>query len=151
MILDKIENIGLYKALGPRVKKAITYIENTDLSVLVLGNHVIDGENIFVIVQEYDTKDIDEGKMEAHRKYIDIQFILRGTEMFGFDTLNDQTPTMEYSEERDVMFFGNDYASLLKVNAGSFVIFYPWDIHMPGIKAGEKMNIRKAVFKIRVD
>jgi YhcH/YjgK/YiaL family protein len=76
--------------------------------------------------------------------------VLQGTELFGFDTLNDQSPTMEYSDERDVMFFGNNYASLLKVSAGSFVIFYPWDIHMPGIKAEEKMHVRKAVFKIRI-
>ena len=151
MILDKIENIGLYKGIGPGIKKAVSYIENTDLSVLVLGNHAIDGDDIFVIVQEYETKDIAEGKMEAHKKYIDIQCVLQGTELFGFDTLNNQTPTMEYSDERDVMFFGNNYASLLKVNAGSFVIFYPWDIHMPGIKAEKKMHIRKAVFKIRVD
>jgi YhcH/YjgK/YiaL family protein len=148
MILDKVENIALYKNLGERLNQAITFIQSNNLSVFELGKHEINGDDIFVMVQEYETKDILEGKMETHKKYIDIQLMLSGSEMIGYDVLTNQIPAIPYNAEKEVMFFDNNNAFMLQLKAGQFAIFYPWDIHMPGIKEGEVKKVKKAVFKI---
>ena len=74
MILDKIENYKLYVNINQRIARAFTYILETDFSQLSLGKHLIEGEDIFALLQEYDTKEIENCKLESHKKYIDIQF-----------------------------------------------------------------------------
>ena len=78
MIIDKLKNAQNYYALGENFKKAFEYLKNNDLSMLKNGRYEIDGENIFVSVQDYETKQPEEGRWEAHRKYADIQFLIKG-------------------------------------------------------------------------
>jgi YhcH/YjgK/YiaL family protein len=78
MIIDKIENINLYKDINSRISKALDYIINTDLINLEPGKYDIDKENIFALINEYQTKPESEGKLEAHRKYIDVQYVIDG-------------------------------------------------------------------------
>ncbi|RYD83525.1 MAG: DUF386 domain-containing protein [Sphingobacteriales bacterium] len=151
MILDKIENIALYKNLMPRINGVIDFIEKNNLSTLESGKYEVEGDDLFVLIQEYDTKEISEGKMEAHRMYIDIQYMLEGVENIGYETLRNQTPIMEYSMERDVMFFANKSEIMLKLDAGIFAVFYPADIHMPSLKVNEISKVKKAVFKIKIE
>lgn len=68
MILDKIENIDLYKGIHVGVNKALYYIQNTDFSNMLNGKYDIDGDSFFVIVKEYETKDMDDNLLEAHLK-----------------------------------------------------------------------------------
>ena len=74
MIIDKIENANLYKNLGDRIQKSFDYIKQTNLKKLQPGRYDIDGDNIFALISEYQTKVESEGKLEAHKKYIDVQF-----------------------------------------------------------------------------
>ena len=71
MVLDKIENSKLYTGLSKKIAKAFAYINETDLHQIVPGKYEIDGDNIFALVQEYETK--NDGRLEGHYKYIDIQ------------------------------------------------------------------------------
>ena len=83
MIIDKIENAHLYKGLSKRIEKAFEYIRATDLKNIKPGKYEIDGENIFALISEYKTKSEQEGKLEAHRKYIDVQYVISGEEIDG--------------------------------------------------------------------
>ena len=80
MIIDKIENSHIYKELGKRIEKAFEYIRNTDLKNIQPGRYEINGENIFALISEYKTKSEHEGKLEAHRKYLDVQFVISARE-----------------------------------------------------------------------
>ena len=146
MIIDKIENAGLYYNLGERIKKSFNYITQTNLKNLQPGKYEIDGENIFALVSEYETKLESEGKLEAHRKYIDIQYVISGEELMGYVPLGNQQILEPYKEENDIVFFKGD-KSFTKVSAGMFAIFFPEDVHMPGILAGQKSPVKKLVIK----
>ena len=87
MIIDKLSNTHLYSGFGERINKAFTYLKETDFSNMEIGKHEIDGENIFALVNEYNTKDESEGKLEAHKKYIDVQFVAKGSELMGYAPL----------------------------------------------------------------
>ena len=72
MILDKLSNQNVYTGIHKRFKAVFDFINTNDLATIELGKHVIDGDNVFVMVMEYTTQDISECKSETHKKYIDI-------------------------------------------------------------------------------
>jgi len=148
MIIDKIENAHLYKNISERVNKSFEYIRITDLKNLPAGRYPIDGENIFALVSEYKTKSEQEGKLEAHKKYIDVQHVISGEELMGYAPLGGQKVLDPYKEENDIVFYTGD-KSFTKVSEGMFAIFFPEDVHMPGIASGKSSSVKKLVIKVR--
>ena len=148
MIVDKIENADLYKILGERIQKSFNYIKQTDLKNLQPGRYDIDGDNIFALISEYQTKAESEGKLEAHRKYIDVQYVIYGEELMGYVPLGDQQILEPYKEENDIIFYTGEKV-FIKVSEGMFAIFFAEDIHMPGINAHQKASVKKLVIKVR--
>jgi len=150
MIIDKLDNAYLYRNLGERINKAFDYIAKTDLKNLQPGKYEIDGENIFALISEYQTKPESEGRLEAHRKYIDVQFVISGEELMGYSPLENQSILEPYKEENDIIFFRGE-KSFTKVSSGMFAIFFPADVHMPGISINESAYVKKLVIKVRTD
>ena len=148
MIIDKIENSHLYKNISERINKSFEYIRITDLKNLPAGRYPIDGENIFALVSEYQTKPEQEGKLEAHKKYIDVQHVISGEELMGYAPLGGQKVLDPYKEENDIVFYTGD-KSFTKVSEGMFAIFFPEDVHMPGIASGKSSSVKKLVIKVR--
>ncbi|MCK9281898.1 MAG: YhcH/YjgK/YiaL family protein [Melioribacteraceae bacterium] len=150
MIYDLINNSDLYLAINPNLEKAFDFLRKKDLFALEIGKHEIDGENSFALVSEYKSKDLLNGRWEAHKNYLDIQLILKGKEKFGFSNLKEMTAvTAEYSVENDIMFF-EGRGNFLELTAGYFVMVFPGDSHMPGIDADEKTDVRKIVVKVKI-
>jgi len=148
MIIDKIKNAHLYKNIGERISKSFDYITQTDLKNLASGKYEIDGENIFALISEYKTKLESEGKLEAHRKYIDVQYVIIGEELMGYSPLGNQQILDPYKEQNDIVFYTGD-KSFIKVSEGMFAIFFPEDVHMPGIASGRSSSVKKLVIKVR--
>ncbi|MDY0083199.1 MAG: YhcH/YjgK/YiaL family protein [Ignavibacteriaceae bacterium] len=149
MIIDKLSNSNLYSGFGKRINDALAYLIKTDFSKLKSGKYEIDADNIFALVSEYKTKDETEGKPEAHKKYIDVQFVAKGSELIGYVPLENQKIISEYNEQNDIIFFEGE-KSFIKIDEGMFAIFFPNDIHMPGIKFKEKAFVKKVVVKVKV-
>ncbi|HBG49477.1 MAG TPA: YhcH/YjgK/YiaL family protein [Cyanobacteria bacterium UBA9971] len=149
MIIDKLKNASLYYGMSEKIATALKYLENTDLSEFQNGKYEIEGEDISVIVQDYNTKPLSEGRFEAHRKYIDIQYIIKGTEKMGYTNIHKLKSATEYDEEKDIIFFDGE-GDFVTVEEGFFTIFAPEDAHMPGIESKTSEYIKKAVVKIKV-
>ena len=150
MIVDKIENANLYKNLDERIEKSFDYIKQTDLKNLQAGRYDIDGNNIFALISEYKTKTENEGKLEAHKKYIDVQYVIEGEELMGYAPLSDQSILEPYKEENDIIFYKGEKV-FIKVAEGMFAIFFPEDVHMPGIQIEKKSPVKKLVIKVKAD
>jgi len=152
MILDTFKNIKLYSGLGNRFSQAIDFLCETDFSNFKPGKIFIDGKNIFAMLNEYQTKNVSDCKLEAHKKYIDIQYIISGEELIGFATLKNQKILEEYDDEKDVVFFDDDVeVDLLKLKAGMFTVFFPDDLHKPCVKVNELADkVQKIVVKIKI-
>jgi len=150
MILDRQDHTNNYASLGARFKKAFDHLIKTDFTQLENGKHIIDGDDVFVIVMEYETKEPDDCIMENHRKYADIQYMVAGEEMIGIATYNNQVPTMPYDETKEAAFYEKNYTSMIRLQEKHFAVFFPQDLHMPCIKAGKAGSVKKAVYKIRV-
>ena len=151
MIVDSIENIGKYQFLPASLKKALELLKDKKVLEAPEGKCIVDGDNIFYIVLHYDTKPIDQCKIETHKNYIDVQFVVSGEEMIGYYPAMDLQETEKYNPEKDVEFYKTPQ-NLIKVNLtkGMFGIFWPHDGHMPCAQMNEKSNVHKIVFKVRV-
>lgn len=147
MILDSLKNKEQYVSLHPRFKQVFDFIDNTDVAALECGRHDIDGDNIFVNVQELDLKARSEARLELHRKYIDIQLLLKGpAEEFGWSEKKDcLKPEADFDEQKDVQFFTDEPQCFYSVGEGQFSILYPEDGHAPMLGEG---HVKKCIFKI---
>lgn len=149
MITDVLQNAWRYEGLNEKFKKAFEYLRTTDFSAVGKGKYEIDGQQIFAIVNEFETKDKSDCELEAHKKHIDIQYVVRGTEMFGYTPFTGQIPVVDYSETRDVAFY-KDAVSYIKLEAGMFIVFFPSDLHQPEVREFEPVTVKKVVVKIRM-
>ena len=151
MIADVLNNRQLYGTISPRIKAALKYISETDFSVMEPCRIELDGDNLFVLVQKYDTLPKEQGKWECHRNYIDIQYIAEGKELIGFNHIGNMKVSLPYNPEKDVEFLTGegDYATL---NKGSYGIFFPQDAHQPKIAPKDiPGKVTKVVIKIKID
>ncbi len=145
MIIDSLANAEKYISLHKDFKLVFDFLKENDISTIPCGRHELRGEEVFFNLQEYETKPAQ--KLEAHKKYIDIQVLAVGEEYMGYTNIGKTTVTEEYDEVKDVMFLDGE-VDKLKADNKTFLIFYPEDAHMPALSVNEQKWVKKAIFKI---
>jgi biofilm protein TabA len=150
MIIDAITNASAYASLSSDIASALGFIRRHDLAELPEGKHEIDGDRIYAIIQEYSTKPAADCFWEAHRRYIDVQFVQRGVEHFGWAPLQKLTVEKEYNQHKDLIVLKGS-GQTMELTAGNFAIFMPCDAHMPGISGDHPHKVRKIVVKVAVE
>lgn len=148
MIIDNLTNAEKYISLHKDFKLVFDYLKTNNLETMVCAKNIqIRGEEVFFNLDEYETKPTQ--KLEAHKKYIDIQVVITGEEYMGYTNIENTTVSEEYDEKRDVMFLNGKVDNVLATKK-NFVIFYPEDAHMPALSVNEPQKVKKAIFKISV-
>lgn len=148
MILDTLASLNRYTALHPWFARVFEYLRGTDLMMLSLGRHAVQGEQLFAIVEHCAGRTREEAKLECHRRYIDIQLVLEGVDEMGWKPVADCVdPATDYDEARDIRFFNDTPSSWIATPPGAFCIFFPEDAHAPLVSSG---HIRKVVMKVAV-
>lgn len=148
MVFDRIENLRKYASYMPAVNEVCDFLDRNDVKKLEAGRHDI-SDNVYVNVQIYEPKTNDA--YEDHRKYIDLQYIVEGSEEIDVIPKKDGTDEGEYVEEYDCSVFHGTKGSVVKLfmDEGTFTILEPDDPHCPGI-AWKGGQVRKLIFKIKV-
>ena len=149
MIIDRMENSRLYYALNAKFKCAFEYIQQIDVSAIPVGRYEMEGEVMYALVQEYHTKLKEQGVWEAHRRYIDLQYVVQGAEGIGYANIN-HLKQGEYDSTRDFLPLHGE-GDLVTLHSGSFILLMPEDAHMPGLAIAASALVRKIVIKISVD
>jgi len=150
--VNRIEFAKSYFANTERWVKAFNFLKTTDLLNLELKRFDIDGDNIYAFVNEYITKNPENAEYEAHRKYIDIQYIIMGKELIGVAPYSLKSEvTQAYDINNDIEFMKVSGGSDITATPEKFFIFFPSDAHRPNLKFGENSQVRKIVVKVKVD
>ena len=149
MIFDQLKNASLYFSLGEKFEKAFNYLSNTDFTNLEPGNYEIDGDNIYAIVQSYNTKPSSAGKWEAHKKYADIQYVFSGKEKMGVTSFDKVIQIEGYRVNDDYSIYKGE-GNFFIIEEGNFAVFFPTDVHMPSLALNIPKEIKKVVVKVRV-
>lgn len=150
MIYDNISNVSRYKGTSKWLDKAIEFLEVTDLSVLPLGRTEICGDKVFVNVMVAEASDESDLKFEIHRKYMDIQIDIEGTETIQIG-MNIEKIIDAYNEETD---FGTVLCSgsgTCAMGPGRFIVCMKDEPHKPGIKIGDNPHLKKCVLKVTTE
>lgn len=152
MIFDNIKNCKMYYGVNPKFEKAFEFIKKAVEENKEIGKYEIDGKDIYAIVQNYDSKLMENSKFEGHQNYIDIQYIIDGCEMLGVMEISNAVIKDEYNAEKDCAIYEkSDIASYCVANQGDFCVFYPHDIHNPGVAYNNvPSNIKKIVVKVHI-
>jgi len=138
---------------APGIQKAMAWLQANDLAALPTGRQELDGDKLYVMVNEYTSEPKDKRRAEAHRKYVDVQYIVKGKEIIGYAHLQDGYEVLEDKlAEKDAIFYKipADESDII-LTEGMFGIFFPWDVHRPNCAVGEPGPIRKVVLKISMD
>ena len=149
MIKDKLEHAGTYYGISARLKQGFEWLKNNDMVNMPDGKHAIDGDKIFANVQSYDTK--DDAPFEGHRKYIDIQYMIKGREKVGVTDYSNCSTTESYNEEKDIEFLKcNIIDNYQTLEEGEFLVFFPQDAHQPALNLDKKLFVKKVIVKVAV-
>lgn len=151
MVFDKLEHAALYYGLGPRFRAALEWLARVDPASLPSGRRVdIDGDNIYATRFDVTAKRPEEARLECHRDYADIQYLVSGTEGVGY-ALPDVPllePLSEY--QPDIQFFAAGWDTLT-VRPGTFYIVWPQDLHAPRVALGDPGPVTVVVVKVKLD
>ncbi len=152
MIVTDVNHVEQQVLMTPGLKKAFDFIGRLDVQGLTDGKVEIDGENVFALVQSYETARTDIVKFEHHKKYIDIQYVLSGEEIIGWVPAEQMTITENYDTMKDICFGTVERERMTPVylKAGQLAVFFPDDAHAPRLAAHTPSSVLKIVIKVSV-
>ena len=148
MIYDTLDHAGQYRKLSGNLAKALDYLTGTELETVEAGRVEIDGDKVYALFQRYETKPVNDSP-EAHKKYIDLQYLIDGEEFIGVAPLSTMKKEVEARPDGDIYFYEGETVKL-PIGSGRFMVLFPEDAHAPCIAAGDSKPVHKVVIKIAV-
>lgn len=148
MIIDVLTNADFYAGLNPHLKTAFDFLRQTDLNMLEEGRHEVDGDKVYAVVALGLGRKAEDALLETHDNYIDIQYVLEGTDNIGWKARKDLGQPTDASDPRnDVQFYADKPSAWTAIGPGQFGIYFPEDGHMPMISDGQ---LHKVIMKVAV-
>ncbi|WP_159517621.1 YhcH/YjgK/YiaL family protein [Sunxiuqinia indica] len=147
--INLIEFYEQYHAHPDWWQKVFDFLKQ-DLKSLEVGKYPLVGDRVFAMVSEYETKSPQDAKWEAHRKYIDLQYVVAGQEVIGVLPLGKTIDPKDYNEQKDLIFFGEQDGEFFTATPDCFFLFFPDDVHRPCMMIEQSEPVKKLVIKIAV-
>lgn len=150
MIIDRINRLKYYSAVSglEKIDTALSVIEQ--LQEWEEGVHYpFDGG--FIFFQKGVTKPLSESQFEAHKKYIDVQLVLAGSEYLALESVENVAVAVPYNPEKDVEKYNGATHHMMKINQGMGYICFPWDVHKAVFHTDQATTFTKAVIKLEVE
>ncbi|MDD6337924.1 MAG: YhcH/YjgK/YiaL family protein [Lentisphaeria bacterium] len=150
MIYDHIDNIALYR-FSAATLKAFEFLKTLTPDTPEETFELM-GRDLYVMVQSYETESEPSPILEAHRKYIDIQYCIANEEYIAVAPLDESTIKTPYDDTKDVVFYyAQKMMTLSAMTPGRFVLLFPTDEHFAKWAAEAPCRVKKAVVKLRAD
>lgn len=150
MIATELKHIERQAEMTGALRKAVDFLRARAIQDLADGRFELEGDRVFALVQRYKTAAFAEPKFEAHRKYLDVQYIVTGEESIGWAPSELISITEPYDADKDIC-FGTVRAghwTSLCLPAGGLALFWPEDGHAPKLARGVPSSVMKVVVKI---
>jgi YhcH/YjgK/YiaL family protein len=147
MILDILENAERYETLNPRFPAAFAFLRRADLAELPAGRVDLE-DGLYAMVAKGPGRNPEDALIETHDHYIDLAYVIAGTDSIGWKARRDLGPAVEAPDPRaDVAFYQDKPTHWAEVAPGMIAAYFPEDAHMPMISDGE---IHKIIMKVRI-
>ncbi len=144
--LDQWKTLPASDGLEP----AFEYLAKLDLAGVTPGRTPIIGDDVYAVASKYTTRAFEAARFEAHRKYLDIQYVVSGQETIGFLPSTEGLKVLEpYDAEKDIELFAVPEAyARLAMRAGQFALLRPGQAHMPNCHLDGPHDVTKVVVKV---
>lgn len=150
MIIDTLENASRYYMLHPSIEMAFDFLDGLEAEEFPEGKTEIIGTHLFGNGMVRETKDFAESIWESHQKYIDIHFLVEGSERIFYGPEENMTEIKPYNPEKEITVFEGNGTEVFFPKNG-FVIFFPGEIHKALVHAGMPETVKKMVIKLGVE
>ena len=155
MFIGNIDNIDKDGSdFHPVIYSVLEYLRATDFKNILDGAYPMPHTDFILKVQRYDTKPIDDCRPEAHKNFIDVQFVAEGEEVMGWCPLSpDLKITVPYDENKDVVFYNSlTPESSVMLTDRNYAVLFPMDVHRPcgSLEDDEPSRVTKIVVKVPV-
>ena len=149
MIKDILEKSYIYENISDNIKEGFAWLKNNNLKEMPDGKYSIKNDKIYANIQTYETK--NDALFEAHKDYIDIQYMIDGEEVCGVDSYKNCSVVTSYDQEKDIEFLnGSVNADYYTLRTGEFLVLFPSDAHKPAIKNNKNTLVKKVVVKVHI-
>lgn len=148
MIFDSISNIDRYRQF-PDIYSVLLFLQEQDESDLRILKKQVIGENSTASFVKTRTKKMDDCIFEAHRKFIDIHYTIKGVEGIGVRYTQELDEKGSFNNDKDIGFYIGDHHSLTFIHPGEFLICFPEDAHKVAIMDKETCELEKIIVKIK--
>lgn len=155
-VYGKLGDILEQNIFNGKIKQGLEYLTGLNKNFLsdkpqgYVEKVEISGRDIYASHQVYKTKSVDEARFEAHREYIDLQYVWQGQEVISITDRDNLAILTPYDKQKDIQFFKYFPAASLLMKPGMLAILYPHDAHAPGINFKRQQLVRKTVVKVRI-
>lgn len=150
MVLDTLSRSAATRGLSPRLDTALNWLAQFDPATPD-GRYPIAGDDVFALVQSYETVPAADKRFETHRMYADVQYIAAGTETIRYAPADGLSPVTDYDAPKDFQLFADPVTDTpLHLEPGAFAVFFPHDAHKPGCAGATPSRVKKVVVKVRV-
>lgn len=149
MIYDKLTNAKRYLGFSANLDTALRFIAEHDLNELPLGKTAILDDQVFVNVMMADAGPLGEKRFEIHKKYMDIQIDIFGTERIDIGDSNDMN-VLEFNADGDIGFVNCNTLTECTMGPGNFIICMADEPHKPGIATCANVSLKKCVIKVHI-
>ena len=145
MILDKLSNWGLYFKT-PKFSEIFEELSKIDPST---KNGIYAFLDYEFRVMSYKTK-LRSEIIESHRKFVDIQILLKGSERIKVYDSSQVEISEPYKDQTDCVFYQKpkNCHSDIVIQEGWMGVFFPDDIHNPQLAENQPIEIKKVVIKV---
>ncbi len=152
MIFDQIKNASCYKGILPAVTTALEKMTAYTPDNYPGGRVEIDGDNLFLLLNTYETRDPASALFEAHEKYIDVMYMVEGEEIIYVKPTDLLCAvTKAYDPAIDALFAKLDGDSIpVRLTAGTFVVLFPQDAHAPACYDQTPQTVKKIIGKVKL-
>lgn len=153
MIVAELSELAKQLALTPGLQKALEFLAENPSGEGLAERVEIDGKLVYALVQQFETVPAGEMvELEAHREYIDIQYVVQGEEVMGWVALSDLPHPNDYNSAKDVLhgLLLAESMTPVRVKAGQAAVFFPKDAHAPKLAGGKPQWVKKIVVKVAV-
>lgn len=132
-------------------KSVFRMLKSADYKFLEPGKHDMSGDDLFFMINRYETRDPEKVMYEIHERYIDIQYVFEGTEFIGIAPTGDGEVVVPYSTEKDIAFVQATKGVSYLASPAEFFVFFPGEPHQPGVKTKIIRQVRKVVVKVKME
>ena len=146
MIICPWKDLARYEAIIPGLKEAMEVVAGLESFEPATYPLECGGR---VLVQRITTKPAEGALLEAHKNFLDIQYILEGGETMGWAPLDTLTLAKEYNDVKDVWHFDGP-RDFVDIRPGYCYVVYPEDAHQPGVHLDTPKEFKKIVVKLPV-